>query len=124
MAAEKKENEQDVQQEEVLSILDKKRKELLDGVENLMEKMGEDFGPIFQDELHRRLEFVVQNFNEEVKTLFSEVFEQWQIKDTQLRDLMDESMQLSGSLPVKSNDNDSSTPEFIKDVKFGPIRPK
>ena len=85
MDAEKKENEQDVQQEEVLSILDKKRKELLDEVGDLMEKMGKDFGPVFQEELHRRLEFVVQNFNEEVKALFSEFFEKWQIKNTLLK---------------------------------------
>ena len=123
MAEEKIENKQEIVQEEVLSILDQKRKVLLDEVSDLMEKIGEDLGPVFQKELQRRMEFVVQNFNEEVKGLFLESFDRWQVKDSQLRDLMDGSRQLPQSQSIKSNAGDSTSPEFIKDVKFGPVRP-
>ena len=54
-----------------MSVLDQKRRELLVEVDVLMEKIGDEFGHVFQEELERRLEFVIQNFNEEVKTLFS-----------------------------------------------------
>ena len=124
MADEQEENRQELQQEEALSILDRKRKELLDEVEDLIQQLGEDFGPIFQGELQRRLEFVVQNFNQEVKALFAESFDKWHVKDTQLRDLMDDSIQMLESQSVKRNPQDVSTPDFIKDVEFGPVRPK
>ena len=124
MPDEQKENGQEAPQKETLSALDVKRKELLDEVNELMEQMGENFGPVFQEELQRRLEFVVQNFNEEVRVLISDSFQKWQVKDTQLRDLMDGSIQVPQPQPVKRKTKDSSTPEFIKDLKLGPVRPK
>ena len=118
-------NGQYIQQKATLSILDKKQKEFLDEIENLLEKMGKDFGPVFQEELQRRLEFVVKNFAEELKILFSKSFEKWKVKDAQIRDLMDDSIQMPESHPKINNPhNPPSTPEFIKNVKFGPVRPK
>jgi len=67
---------------------------------------------------------VVQNFNEELKALIQGSFEDWKIKDTQLRDL------IAGNLPDPKNQakkekpEDILSPDFIKDVKFGPIRRK
>ena len=109
---------------ESLSVLDKKRQDLLGGLSELMEQTGGVYGPFLMEQLQRRLEFVVQNFNEEVQALFSESFERWQIKDTQIRDLIDGSMQIPQSQSAKRKTKDLSTPEFIKGVKFGPIRPQ
>ena len=115
---------QEFQKEESLTILDAKRKKLLDEIDALMEKMGDDWGPVFQEELQRRLESVIHNFNEEVKTLFSISFNKWSEIDNHLRDLLDSNMQLSTSLPVIKDNKKSSTPEFIKNVEFGPLRSK
>ena len=124
MAEDQKENSQEITQEETLSILDKKRKELLDEIDELMGKIGEDFGPVFQEELQQRLEFVIENFNEEVQSLFSNSFEKWKITDIQIRDLMEDSIKMPKSQSKKIKSNDSSIPNFIKDVEFGPVRSK
>ena len=124
MAEEKIENEQEVVKEEVLSVLDEKRKELLEEVGNLMEKMGEDLGPVFQEELQRRLEFVVQNFNKELQALIQSSFEDWKIKDSQLRDLIAGNLKVPKSPAKKEKPVDITSPDFIKDMKFGPIRRK
>ena len=112
------------EQEELLSILGEKRKELLDELGKLMEQLGAEYGPVLMEELQRRLEFVVLNFNTEVKNLFFRSFETWKVKDIQLRDLMDEYITISKAKTKKRKSKDQSTPEFIKDVEFGPVRPK
>jgi len=109
---------------ESLSVLDKKRQDLLGGLSELMEQTGGVYGPFLMEQLQRRLEFVVQNFNEEVKSLIKRSFEEWRTKDSQLRDLLEENKQTQTSQLVTENSEDSSTPDFIKDVEFGPIRPK
>ena len=76
------------------------------------------------EELQRRLEFVVQNFNEEVMDLIKISFEKWKIKDSQIRDLIAGNIQISPSQLVIENPDDSATPDFIKDVEFGPVRTK
>ena len=75
---------------ESLSVLDKKRQDLLGGLSELMEQTGGVYGPFLMEQLQRRLEFVVQNFNEEVKSLIKRSFEEWRTKDSQLRDLLEE----------------------------------
>jgi len=46
------------------------------------------------------------------------------MKDFQLRALMDTSMQIKSDQSIKEKTSVLATPDFIKDVKFGPIRSK
>ena len=121
----KKSKEQEIQQEQAPSILDEKKQELLDQVNEMMDDLGEDFGPIIQLELQKRLESCVQRFNKEVQDLMKESFKKWEVKNSHIKDLI--SSDLSKSQTEKRKPNDSSDlekPEFIKDVEFGPLRSK
>ena len=120
----KKENGQENKGVKTVSALDKKRQYLLDELSELMEQASGDYGPFLMKELQRRLEFVVQNFNEELKTLIQSSFEDWKIKDSQLRDLIADNLKVPKSLAKKDKSEDITSPDFIKDVKFGPIRCK
>ena len=108
----------------MVSVLDEKRQHLMDELSELMDQVSGDYGPFLMEELQRRLEFVVQNFNEEVMALIKISFEKWKIKDSQMRDLLSGNLQFQKSQPLKDKSEESSTPDFIKDVEFGPIRRK
>ena len=97
---------------------------LLDELDERLEQIGGDFGPILMEELQNRLERIVKNFNEEVHTLFSESFKEWKVTDTQLREFVSSDIKPPLKKTVKKKKKDKSTPEFIKDVEFGPVRPK
>ena len=123
----KKSKEKEIQQEQAPSILDEKKQELLDQVNEMMDDFGEDFGPMIQLELQRRLESCVQRFNKEVQDLMKESFKKWEVKNSHIKDLISSEISISKSQTVKRKSNDSSNlekPEFIKDVEFGPLRSK
>ena len=123
MADEKIENGQESEEAKPLSLFDEKMKGLLDELDERLEQIGGDFGPILMEELQNRLERIVKNFNEEVHTLFTESFEKWKVTDTQLREFVSSDIKI----PIKKTrkkEKDKETPEFIKDVEFGPVRPK
>ncbi len=124
MADIKKENGQGKKGGETESVLDEKRQYLLDELSELMEQASGDYGPLLMKELQRRLEFVVQNFNEELKALIQSSFEDWKIKDSQLRDLIAGNLKVPKSPAKKEKPVDITSPDFIKDMKFGPIRRK
>ena len=124
MADYKKENGQDNKEAETISALSEKRQYLLDELSELMEQASGDYGPFLMKELQRRLEFVVQNFNEELKALIQSSFEDWKIKDSQLRDLIAGNLSVPKSPVKKEKPEDITSPDFIKDVKFGPLRRK
>ena len=124
MAALKKENGQENKGVETVSVLDEKRQYLLDELSELMEQASGDYGPFLMKKLQQRLEFVVQNFNEELKTLIQSSFEDWKIKDSQLRDLIASNLKVPKSPAKKEKSEDITSPDFIKDVKFGPMRRK
>ena len=124
MADKKIENGQEIEEVKPLSLFDEKMKGLLDELDERLEQIGGDFGPILMEELQNRLERIVKNFNEEVHTLFSESFEKWKVTDTQLREFVSSDIKLPIKKTVKKKKKDKSTPEFIKDVEFGPVRPK
>ena len=120
-------NQQGKETMETGSALTEKRKYILDELSKLMDKASGDYGPFLMEELQRRLEFVVQNFNEELKALITSSFENWKNKDSQLRDLMAKNtgkLQIPKSQPANEKLKNSSTPDFIKDVDFGPLRRK
>ena len=74
------------------------------------------------EELQNRLERIVKNFNEEVHTLLTESFEKWKVTDTQLREFV--SSDIKKPIKKTMKKKDKATPEFIKNVEFGPVRPK
>ena len=126
MAEEKTDQIQEQEESTPLSLLEKKRKGLLDELDEHLEKVGDNYGPILLEELQNRLEFIVKSFHEEVETLFKESFKKWQVKDTQLRDLLQGEINLpeTGETQPEDESDESDTPEFIKGVEFGPVRPK
>ena len=123
MADDQKENGQEAAP---LTLLEKKRKALLDEMDELLGQVGNDYGPILLEELQNRLELIIKNFNDEVNTLFTESFKKWQVNDTQLRELVNSDIQIpqKKKARAKKTPKDESTPEFIKDVEFGPVRSK
>ena len=123
MADDKIENGQEIEEVKPLSLFDEKMKGLLDELDEHLEQIGGDFGPILMEELQNRLERIVKNFKDEVHTLFTESFEKWKVTDTQLREFVSSDIKI----PIKKTRKKKkykSTPEFIKDVEFGPVRPK
>ena len=124
MADLKKENGQENKEVKTVSALSEKRQYLLDKLSEIMEQTSEDYGPFLIKELQRRMEFVVQDFNEELKALIQNSFENWKIKDFQLRDLIAGNLKALKSPAKKETSEDITSPDFIKDVKFGPMRRK
>ena len=106
------------------SFLDNKRQKLLDELSELMDKAGGEYGPFFMEKLHARLDLVVKNFNEELKSLIDESFNRWKIKDCKLRDLMGNNLKAPQRERVRKKTKKSSTPNFLKDIEFGPIHNK
>ena len=124
MADDKIDNEQELEEAKPLSFYDEKMKRLLDELDEHLEQIGGDFGPILMEELQNRLENIVRNFNEEVNTLFTESFNKWKVTDTQLREFVKSDIKLPQKEVTPNKKKDISTPDFIKDVEFGPVRPK
>ncbi len=124
MADLKKENGKENKGAKTVSVPDEKRQYILDELSDLMEQTSENYGPFLIKELQRRLEFVVQNFNEELKALIQNSFENWKIKDSQLRDLIAGNLKVLKNPAKKEKSEDITSPDFIKDVKFGPMRRK
>ena len=124
MADDKIDNEQELEEAKPLSLFDEKMKGLLDELDERLERIGGDFGPILMEELQNRLENIVRNFNEEVNTLFTESFKKWKVTDTQLREFVKADVKLPKPKKAQKKPKKTLTPEFIKDVEFGPIRSK
>ena len=124
MAEEKIENGKEAEEIKPLTLFDEKMKSLLDELDDHLEQIGGDYGPILMEELQNRLEWLVKNFNDEVNTLFTESFKKWKVTDSQLREFVKNDIKISPKKEKPKAQEDSSTPDFIKDVKFGPVRPK
>ena len=124
MADDKIDNEQELEEPRPLSFFEEKMKGLLDELDERLEEIGGDYGPLLMEELQNRLENIVKNFNEEVNTLFIESFEKWKVTDTQLREFVNSDIKPTQNKITPTKKKDISTPNFIKDVEFGPVRPK
>ena len=124
MAEEEKDNGQEFEEEKPLSLFDKKMKDLLGELDERLEQIGGDYGPILMEELQNRLEQVVNNFNYEVHDMVAESFNKWKVTDTQLREFIKSDIKVPDKKPIKAKQKNTSTPQFIKDVNFGPVRAK
>ena len=124
MADDQIENGQETEEAKPLTLFEEKMKSLLDELDELLEQVGGDYGPILMEELQNRLELIVKNFNDEVHTLFTESFKKWKVTDSQLREFVKADVKLPKPKKAQKKPKKASTPEFIKDVEFGPIRSK
>ena len=124
MADDQKENGQETEEAKPLTLFEEKMKSLLDELDELLEQVGGDYGPILMEELQNRLELIVKNFNDEVHTLFTESFKKWKVTDSQLREFVKADVKVPNPKKAQKKKIKTSTPEFIKDVEFGPIRSK
>ena len=121
-----KEKETDLAIEEVkpLSLFKNRMKGLLDELDEHMSQVGGNYGPILMEVLQNRLELIIKNFDDEVHTLITDSFKKWKVIDTQLRELVKNNIIVPKREEAKDKLKDPSVPEFIKDVKFGPLKSK
>ena len=124
MADDQKENGQETEEVKPLTLFEEKMKVLLDELDELLEQVGGDYGPILMEELQNRLESIVKNFNDEIHTLFTDSFKKWRVTDSQLREFVKADVKVPKPKIAHKKPKKTSTPEFIKDVEFGPIRSK
>ena len=123
MAEEDIKTDEKIEEPKILTEFEKKMQSLLDELDGHFEKIGGSYGPILMEELHRRLEHVVDSFNNEVNELFTKSFSQWKVTDTQLRDFMKTDITIPIKEPTKSKKKpvNSDTPKFIQDIDFEDI---
>jgi hypothetical protein len=124
MADDQIENGQETEEAKPLTLFEEKMKSLLDELAELLEQVGGDYGPILMEELQNRLELIVKNFNDEVHTLFTESFKKWKVTDSQMREFVKADVKVPKPKKAQKKPKKASTPEFIKNVEFGPVRPK
>ncbi|SVD78236.1 uncharacterized protein METZ01_LOCUS431090 [marine metagenome] len=124
MADDQKENGQETEEAKPLTLFEEKMKGLLDELDELLEQVGGDYGPILMEELQNRLESIVKNFNDEVHTLFTDSFNKWRTTDSQLREFVKGDVKVPKPKKTQKKPKEAPTPEFIKNVEFGPVRPK
>ena len=106
-----------------VSKIDEKKETFIQELSNDLEKIAKDYGPFLMEELLQRLEKVVKNFDEEFTTLVKESFKKWKVKDMQLREMMSHGI-IKKKTENKQDNESTQSPNFIKDVKFGPTHTK
>ena len=124
MAEKEKGNGSETEEIKPLSLFEERMKDLLDELDEHMAQVGGDYGPILMEVLQNRLELIIKNFDDEVHTLVNDSFKKWKVIDTQLREFVKSDMAVPNKEKSKEKPKDSSVPEFIKDVDFGPLKSK
>ena len=120
----KKENGPEKEEVKLLSLFEKKMKDLLDELDEHMAQVGGDYGPILMEILQNRLELIIKNFDDEFHTLVTNSFKKWKVIDTQIREFVKNDIAIPKKEKSQEKSKDLSVPEFIKDVDFGPVRSK
>jgi len=82
-----------------LSSASNKRSELLIKVDDLMEKLNNEYGPFLLDELQKRLETTINEFHTDLKMIFEDSFKNHKNKSN------------------KISENTSDVPSFIADYE-------
>ena len=119
-----KENVQEIEEVKPLSLFDKRMKDLLDELDGNMSKVGGDYGPILMEVLQNRLELIIKNFDDEFHSLVANSFKKWKVIDSQLREFVKSDIIVYKQEKTKEKPKDSSVPEFIKNIDFGPLKSK
>jgi len=92
-----------------------KDREILKGLDELLDGAGNRFGPMLLDELQDRLSITVKKFDLELKEILALSFKNHHIQRDQLKMLLDQNykpvkkVEKQNSSPVKND-----IPEFIK----------
>ena len=107
-----------------ISKIDREKEVFVNRLITDLEEIGKNYGPVLMNELLKRLEKVVENFNEEFITLVKSSFKKWKIKDFQLRKIMAHEKNEDVKKGPKVKKESTKSPDFIKDVKFGPTKNK
>ena len=107
---------------DITSKIDEKKQIFIQELSNNLEEISKDYGPFLMEKLLQRLEKVVINFNDEFTLLVKSSFEKWKIKDVKLREMMADGIKVEVEKQNKEKNESSKSPNFIKDVKFGPTR--
>jgi len=105
----------------LLSFFSENREYLLKDLSEVLGSFDHSFSPVIVKELNRRLDFVIKNFDRELKKLLSESFDIWKTTNTNIRALTKLSLKINETNKDKKSIT-SDVPFFIKDVKFGPVR--
>ena len=84
-----------------LSKSNDKRSQLLIKVDNLMEKLDNEYGPLLLDELNKRLELTIEKFNSDLKMILDDTFNKFNFKVQEMNKLF------------PSNEENLSVPTFI-----------
>ena len=105
----------------LLSFFSENREYLLKDLSEVLGSFDHSFSPVIVKELNRRLDFVIKNFDRELKKLLSESFDIWKTTNTNIRALTKLSLKINETNKDKKSIK-SDVPFFIKDVKFGPVR--
>jgi|TARA_B110000467_G_scaffold132986_1_gene128537 anaerobic ribonucleoside-triphosphate reductase len=93
----------------------RENREILKGLDDLLDGAGNKFGPILLDELQDRLSIAVKKFDLELKGILELSFRNYHIQHDHLKMLMDQNCN-----PIKEVENkkitsiESDIPEFIK----------
>jgi len=88
-----------------LSKSNDKRSQLLIKVDNLMEKLDNEYSPMLLDELNKRLETTIEKFNSDLKMILGDTFKKYNFKIEEMNKLF----------PV--DETDSSVPSFIAEYE-------
>ena len=88
-----------------LSSSKDKRSQLLIKVDNLMEKLDNEYGPFLLDELNKRLEQTIEKFNSDLKTILDESFKVYDFKKNEMDKLFSDGPE------------ESSIPSFIAEYE-------
>ena len=67
-----------------LSSANNKRSELLIKVDDLMEKLNNEYGPFLLDELQKRLETTINEFHADLKMIFEDSFKNYKNKSNKI----------------------------------------
>ena len=91
-----------------------KKSELLVKLDELLETVGDKYGPFMIEELYGRMEKTINEFNEQLNSIFESTFEQ----SKKINKVVSEAMS-SGNSPDLSglNINNNDVPNFITNKK-------
>ena len=92
-----------------------KDREILKGLDELLDGAGNKFGPMLLDELQERLSKTVKFFDLELKEMLESSFKNYHIQINQLKMLLDQNYKPVKKVEKKDSLSvESDIPEFIK----------
>tara|TARA_B100000945_G_scaffold263073_1_gene221782 strand:- start:730 stop:1098 length:369 start_codon:yes stop_codon:yes gene_type:complete len=99
-----------------LSILNEANKELINDLNIIIDDLGNEFAPIILQELHNRLEFIINNFNNELNQLIKKSFKSHHTIYNQLNTMIytKKTSLLTNKNIAKKNKTDDSIPSYLQ----------